>query len=262
MARSLSVVVPVKDEAESLPILVERIGAVALRTGLPLAEIVIVDDGSGDGTWQAVEALAAQDAPAVHAIRLRRNFGKSTALTVGVNAAIGDVIVTMDGDLQDDPEELPHFLAAIDGGADLVSGWKNLFFSPHRYRDDPAHSASWNRGAYLANGLTHCVACHSPLNPFGAVEDDMRFTGNPSGGAGGKAPPLSEPNLLQGGYTRDSLVLLLKTGVTPARGKVGDEMGLVVTEETSHWRDEDLQAVADYLLDAECLGSRCARQRH
>lgn len=144
----------------------------------------------------------------------------------------------------------------------LVSGWKNLFFSPHRYRDDPAHSASWNRGAYLANGLTHCVACHSPLNPFGAVEDDMRFTGNPSGGAGGKAPPLTEPNLLQGGYTRDSLVLLLKTGVTPARGKVGDEMGLVVTEETSHWRDEDLQAVADYLLDAECLGSRCARQKH
>jgi mono/diheme cytochrome c family protein len=143
----------------------------------------------------------------------------------------------------------------------VVSGWKNLFFAPHRYRNDPAHSASWNRGAYLANGPTHCVACHSPLNLFGAVKDDLRFTGNASGGPGGKAPSLTEPKLLQDGYTRDSLVKLLKTGITPGRGKVGDEMGLVVDEETSHWSDDDLRAVADYLLDAECQGGLCARQR-
>ena len=116
----------------------------------------------------------------------------------------------------------------------LVSGWKNLFFSPHRYRNDPSHSARWNRGAYLANGPAHCVACHSPLNAFGAVVQGAHFTGNPVSGPGGKAPPLTPAALLQDGYTRDGLAQTLKTGITPNAGKVGNEMGLVVTDETSH----------------------------
>ncbi|QPC95667.1 c-type cytochrome [Mesorhizobium sp. INR15] len=131
----------------------------------------------------------------------------------------------------------------------LVSGWKNLFFSPHRYHDDPSHSASWNRGAYLANGLTHCVACHSPLNALGAVTSGKRFTGNSGGGPGGKAPPLTVLALLQDGYTRDSFAETLKTGLTPNAGKVGGEMGLVISDETSHWTDDDRKAVADYLLN-------------
>jgi glycosyltransferase involved in cell wall biosynthesis len=121
---SVSVVVPIKDEEESIPVLVERITEVAGRSGLNLAEIIVVDDGSRDGTWPAVEKLAASDLHKIRALRLRRNFGKATALMVGVGAASGDVIITMDGDLQDDPEELPRFVAAIEEGADLVSGWK------------------------------------------------------------------------------------------------------------------------------------------
>ena len=120
---TLSVVVPLKDEETSIPILVERILNVARDARLNLAEIVVVDDGSSDGTWAAIEALA-KSHPELTALRLRRNFGKATALMVGVGVATVDIVVTMDGDLQDDPEELPRFIAAIADGADLVSGWK------------------------------------------------------------------------------------------------------------------------------------------
>jgi len=128
-ALSVSVVVPVKDEAESLPVLIERIVAVAAAGGLHLAEVVLVDDGSSDGSWAVMEALATRY-PELRAIRLRRNFGKATALMVGVGAASGQIIVTMDGDLQDDPDELPRFVAAIAEGADLVSGWKKERHDP------------------------------------------------------------------------------------------------------------------------------------
>lgn len=126
---ALSVVVPLKDEEGSIATLVERVLAVAARDGLTIADIVLVDDGSTDGTWRAIERLAKEHA-VVSAFRLRRNFGKATALMVGVGAATGDVVVTMDGDLQDDPEELPRFLEAIEAGADLVSGWKKERHDP------------------------------------------------------------------------------------------------------------------------------------
>lgn len=126
---TVSIVTPVKDEAESVSLLVDRIMDVVRRTGLNLADIVFVDDGSGDGTWQAITDVAARQ-NTVRAIRLRRNFGKATALMVGVGAATGDIVVTMDGDLQDDPEELPRFVAAIEAGSDLVSGWKKERHDP------------------------------------------------------------------------------------------------------------------------------------
>jgi glycosyltransferase involved in cell wall biosynthesis len=141
--RTVSIVVPVRDEEDSLPLLVERVTDVAARADLHLAEIVLVDDGSADRTWPVMETLAERHRE-VRAVRLRRNFGKATALMVGVAAASGDVIVTMDGDLQDDPEELPRFLAAIDSGYDLVSGWK-------KERHDPLSKTLPSR---IFNGVT------------------------------------------------------------------------------------------------------------
>jgi glycosyltransferase involved in cell wall biosynthesis len=117
---------------------------------LQLAEIVVVDDGSRDGTWAATERLAKSGRHSIRALRLRRNFGKATALMVGGEAATGDIVVTMDGDLQDDPEELPRFLEAMEAGADLVSGWK-------KERNDPPSKTlpSWlfNRVTAWVSGI-------------------------------------------------------------------------------------------------------------
>jgi glycosyltransferase involved in cell wall biosynthesis len=122
-AVSLSVVVPAKDEEESLPILVQGIVDTCAGAGLPLNEIVLVDDGSRDGTWAAMTRLA-ETSPVVRAIRLRRNFGKATALSAGIASATGTVVITMDADLQDDPKEIPRFVELIRSGNDVVSGWK------------------------------------------------------------------------------------------------------------------------------------------
>lgn len=120
--RSLSIVVPVYNEEGNLPELHRRLTTVLTTIDLPY-EIVIVDDGSKDGTWQIIQSLHAADKHVV-ALRHRRNFGKAEGLSNGFTVAHGDVIVTMDGDLQDDPDELPRFLAKLDEGYDLVSGWK------------------------------------------------------------------------------------------------------------------------------------------
>ncbi|HEX2287970.1 MAG TPA: glycosyltransferase family 2 protein [Gaiellaceae bacterium] len=118
----ISVVVPVHDEERSIDPLYEE-----LRLSLePLArpwEAVFVDDGSTDGSLAALTRLHA-DAPNVKVVRLRRNFGKAAALAAGFRHAEGDVVVTIDADLQDDPAEIPRLLAKLDEGYDLVSGWK------------------------------------------------------------------------------------------------------------------------------------------
>ncbi len=118
----ISVVVPVFNEERSVASLVEELEA-ALD---PLAddwEVLFCDDGSVDGTFAALTRLHAEH-DNVRVVRLRRNFGKAVALAAGFRHARGDVIVTIDGDLQDDPAEIPHLLAKLDEGFDLVSGWK------------------------------------------------------------------------------------------------------------------------------------------
>jgi glycosyltransferase involved in cell wall biosynthesis len=122
-AHALSIVIPAKDEEESLPLVVARIIAACAAGGHALRDIVLVDDGSRDQSWQVMCKLAG-DHEVVQAIRLRRNFGKATALMVGIGACAGDVIITMDADLQDDPDEISRFVETLDRGFDLVSGWK------------------------------------------------------------------------------------------------------------------------------------------
>ena len=128
-AHALSIVIPAKDEEDSLPIVVARIIAAAAAGGHTLADIVLIDDGSGDGSWEVMSELA-REHDVIQAIRLRRNFGKATALMVGIGACRGDVIITMDADLQDDPDEISRFIAKLDAGYDLVSGWKKKRHDP------------------------------------------------------------------------------------------------------------------------------------
>ena len=128
-APDVSVVVPVYDEAESLPELTAWIDRVARAEGLTY-EIVMVDDDSDDGSWEVIERLAAQY-PAVRAVGFARNYGKSAALYCGFAEARGEVVFTMDADLQDSPDEIPAMRRMIlDEGYDLVSGWKKRRHDP------------------------------------------------------------------------------------------------------------------------------------
>lgn len=124
----LSVIIPVLDEAENLPQLYRELSAVADVESYRM-QMIFVDDGSTDRSWAVIEQLAAEDSR-VLGIRFRRNFGKAAALSAGFNAAEGDRIVTIDGDLQDDPAEIPQLLAKLDEGFDVVSGWKQVRHDP------------------------------------------------------------------------------------------------------------------------------------
>jgi glycosyltransferase involved in cell wall biosynthesis len=118
----LSVVVPVRNEERSVALLYDELAAALDPLGEPW-EAVFVDDGSTDGSFAALTRLHAAAAN-VRVVRLRRNFGKAAALMAGFDQSQGDTIVTIDGDLQDDPSEIPRLLAKLDEGFDLVSGWK------------------------------------------------------------------------------------------------------------------------------------------
>ena len=144
----LSVVIPVYNEAESLSPLYEELVAVALAERYVL-DVVFVDDGSSDNSWSAIERLAAGD-PRIRGVRFRRNFGKAAALSAGFHAAQGELVMTLDADLQDDPREIPRFLAKMRDGYDVVSGWKQV-------RHDPWHkvlpSRLFNRLVGLLTGV-------------------------------------------------------------------------------------------------------------
>jgi dolichol-phosphate mannosyltransferase len=126
----LSIVIPVYNESESLEALHAELAEVAKAESYEM-EIIFVDDGSRDDSWQLVRKLAKIDAR-VRGIRFRRNFGKAAALSAGFADARGEIVMTLDADLQDDPHEIPRFLAKMNENLDVVSGWK-------RVRHDPWH---------------------------------------------------------------------------------------------------------------------------
>lgn len=165
--RTISVVIPALNEAESLPQLTAELKEVAAEHDL-LIDVIIVDDGSTDETWGVIQQLAAADAR-FSGIRLRRNFGKASALAAGFAAARGAVIVTMDGDLQDDPREIPKLLSKLDEGHGTVSGWK-------RERRDPWHkvwpSRLFNLAVRWLTGVKlHDVNCGLKCYQREAVEE-------------------------------------------------------------------------------------------
>ncbi len=126
----LSIVVPVLNEEQSLVELHAQITATCDANGIEF-ELILVDDGSTDGSWSVIGSLA-QAHQQVSGIRLRRNFGKAAALTCGMKAAAGELVMMMDADLQDDPAEIPGLIAVLEDGYDVVNGWK-------QHRLDPWH---------------------------------------------------------------------------------------------------------------------------
>lgn len=121
--KDISIIIPAYNENESLPELTAWIKKVLDEKGLS-REIIIVDDGSNDGSWDTITRLSKED-PDIHGICFRRNYGKSAALYCGFKEAVGRVVFTMDADLQDSPDELPEmYRMIVEDGWDIVSGWK------------------------------------------------------------------------------------------------------------------------------------------
>lgn len=126
---NISVIVPLYNEAESLPELTEWIQRVMKENGFSY-EIIFINDGSTDNSWDVIEQLCGKDAN-IHGIKFRRNYGKSPALYCGFERAKGDVVITMDADLQDSPDEIPELYRMIkEEGYDLVSGYKQKRYDP------------------------------------------------------------------------------------------------------------------------------------
>lgn len=125
----VSFVVPLYNERESLRELHDRIAAEMQRLGIEDFEYVFVNDGSKDGSAELLDELHAED-PRVNVVHFRRNFGKAAGLDAGFQRARGDILFTMDADLQDDPAEIGNFLQKLDEGYDLVSGWKRVRHDP------------------------------------------------------------------------------------------------------------------------------------
>ena len=137
----VSVVVPIYNEVESLPHLIEAIATSLNATGLSY-ELICVDDGSSDGSAELLKQQALTN-PNLRAVLLRRNYGQTAAMAAGFNYARGHAIVTLDGDLQNDPADIPMLLAKLDEGYDLVSGWRKNRQDAALTRLLPSKIANW-----------------------------------------------------------------------------------------------------------------------
>jgi glycosyltransferase involved in cell wall biosynthesis len=155
-APDVSVVIPVYNEAENVPPLLEELGRV-LATLPRRTEIVAVDDGSTDGSFERLRALAAEE-PRLRIVRLARNYGQTAALAAGIEHARAPVIVSMDADLQNDPADIPRLLAALADDIDVVNGWRNPRRDPWLTRRLPSRLA--NHLISLVTGTTlHDYGC-------------------------------------------------------------------------------------------------------
>jgi glycosyltransferase involved in cell wall biosynthesis len=136
-----SIVVPFHNEEENVTVLYARLKQVMEQVGEPF-ELVLVDDGSSDRTYKLLEEIAAVDSR-VLVVKLRRNFGQTSALAAGFDHASGDFILAMDGDLQHDPNDIPGFLEKLDEGYDVVSGWRKERIDNFVFRRIPSSCANW-----------------------------------------------------------------------------------------------------------------------
>ena len=131
----------------------------------------------------------------------------------------------------------------------LQTGWKLLFFTQGPFQQVPGHSAAYNRGAYLVTALAHCGECHTPRNILGATRSGLQLTGTPNGPDGQLVPNITpDPDTGIGKWDKEDVVELLRTGVTPEQSRVKGAMREVVEDGLRYLSEDDLEAIADYLL--------------
>jgi glycosyltransferase involved in cell wall biosynthesis len=198
MAPYLSIVVPLYDEEESLERLYDRLKE-ALEKLAETYEIIFIDDGSKDQTWSIIERLQKKDAK-LRGIKFRRNFGQTSAMVAGFNLAEGRIIITMDGDLQNDPGDIPLLLEKLDQGYDIVSGWRK-YRKDHFSRVWPSNVAnkiiSWTTGVrlhdYGCSLKAYRAECIKPINAYGEMHRFFPALASMTGARIAEIPVKHEP---------------------------------------------------------------------
>lgn len=175
----LSLIIPVYNEAQNLPILYDSIQQ-ALKANKNIWEVIFVDDGSMDDSFDVLKSLVEKDPEHVRVVAFRRNFGQTAAITAGIDHAQGEIIVLMDADLQNDPSDIPMLLAKLDEGYDLVSGWRKDRKDNRLTRTLPSNIAngliSWVTGVYLHDyGCTLKAYRRDALEGFRLYGEMHRF---------------------------------------------------------------------------------------
>jgi glycosyltransferase involved in cell wall biosynthesis len=176
---NLSLIIPVYNEAENLPILYDCIHQ-TLKTIQGIWEVIFIDDGSSDHSFEVLKSLVETDPEHVRVVAFRRNFGQTAAITAGIDHAQGEIIVLMDADLQNDPADIPTLLAKLDEGYDLVSGWRKDRKDDRLTRTIPSNIAngliSWVTGVYLHDyGCTLKAYRREALEGFRLYGEMHRF---------------------------------------------------------------------------------------
>jgi glycosyltransferase involved in cell wall biosynthesis len=175
----LSLIIPVYNEAKNLPILYDSIQQ-TLKANKNMWEVIFVDDGSTDDSFDVLRSLVEKDPEHVRVVAFRRNFGQTAAITAGIDHAQGEIIVLMDADLQNDPADIPMLLAKLDEGYDLVSGWRKDRKDNRLTRTIPSNLAnwliSWVTGVYLHDyGCTLKAYRREALEGFRLYGEMHRF---------------------------------------------------------------------------------------
>lgn len=137
----ISIVIPAYNEEKNIPILYQKLKEILEKIGQSY-EIIVIDDGSTDSTYQILKDLASKD-PTLKVIRFKRNYGQTAAIYAGFQHAQGDVIITLDADLQNDPQDIPLLLKKLEEGYDVVSGWRKDRKDPFISRKLPSMIANW-----------------------------------------------------------------------------------------------------------------------
>ena len=176
---NLSLIIPVYNEAENLPILYDCIEQ-TLKPIPSIWEVIFIDDGSSDHSFDVLKSLVEEDPEHVRVVAFRRNFGQTAAITAGIDHAQGEIIVLLDADLQNDPADIPMLLAKLDEGYDLVSGWRKDRKDNRLMRTIPSNIAnrliSWVTGVYLHDyGCTLKAYRREALEGFRLYGEMHRF---------------------------------------------------------------------------------------
>jgi glycosyltransferase involved in cell wall biosynthesis len=175
----LSLIIPVYNEAQNLPILYDSVQQ-TLKANKNIWEVIFIDDGSTDDSFDVLRSLVEKDPEHVRVVAFRRNFGQTAAITAGIDHAQGEIIVLMDADMQNDPADIPMLLAKLDEGYDLVSGWRKDRKDNRLTRTIPSNLAnwliSWVTGVYLHDyGCTLKAYRREALEGFRLYGEMHRF---------------------------------------------------------------------------------------